>query len=174
MTPDKPNFRNHGDEETPGIRETHILERGHYENRGEVVDRSTPKVLPPLPEAAPKNRLGLAEWLTSDNHPLLARVTVNRYWQMIFGRGLVATSEDFGLQGKPPTHPELLDWLAWDFVNAEWNLHHLLKKMVLSHTYRQESKILPQALAKDPENLLLSRSPSYRMPAEMIRDELAR
>ena len=158
--------------EMPGIRETHILERGHYENRGEVVDRSTPKVLPPLPEAAPKNRLGLAEWLTSDNHPLLARVTVNRYWQMIFGRGLVATSEDFGLQGKPPTHPELLDWLARDFVNAEWNLHHLLKKMVLSHTYRQESKILPQALAKDPENLLLSRSPSYRMPAEMIRDGL--
>ena len=91
---------------------------------------------------------------------------------MIFGRGLVSTSEDFGMQGKPPTHPELLDWLARDFVSSGWNLHHLLKKMVLSHTYRQESRISQRAKDIDPENLLLSRSPAYRLPAEMIRDGL--
>jgi hypothetical protein len=158
--------------EMPGIRETHILERGHYENRGQVVERATPVVLSPFPDSAPKNRMGLAKWLTATDHPLLARVTVNRYWQMIFGRGLVSTSEDFGMQGKPPSHPELLDWLARDFVSSGWNLHHLLKKMVLSHSYRQDSKIIPMAQEKDPENLLLSRSSAYRLPAEMIRDGL--
>ena len=158
--------------EMQGVRETHILDRGHYENRGEVVNRATPAVLTPFPEGAPLDRLGLAKWLTASDHPLLARVTVNRYWQMIFGRGLVSTSEDFGMQGKPPSNPELLDWLARDFVKSGWNLHHLLKKMVLSHTYRQESKILPNAEEIDPENLLLSRAPAYRLPAEMIRDSL--
>jgi len=158
--------------EMPGLRETHVLERGLYSERGEVVKRATPQVLPPLPEGAPKNRLGLAKWLTSSDHPLLARVTVNRYWQMIFGRGLVSTSEDFGMQGKPPTHPRLLDWLARDFVNSGWDLRRLLKSMVLSHTYRQESRILPKAKEEDPENLLLSRAPAYRLPAEMIRDGL--
>ncbi|MDG1324717.1 MAG: DUF1553 domain-containing protein [Opitutales bacterium] len=158
--------------EMPGLRETHILDRGHYENRGEVVNRATPAVLTPIQEDAPLDRLGLARWLTSSDHPLLARVTVNRYWQMIFGQGLVSTSEDFGMQGKPPTHPDLLDWLARDFVHSGWDLHHLLKKMVLSHTYRQESKISATALEEDPENLLLSRAPSYRLPAEMIRDGL--
>ncbi|MFL2912087.1 MAG: DUF1553 domain-containing protein [Opitutales bacterium] len=158
--------------EIPGVRETHILERGHYENRGEVVQRATPEVLTPFPNGAPRDRLGLAEWLTNADHPLLARVTVNRYWQMIFGRGLVSTSEDFGMQGKPPTHPELLDWLARDLINSGWNLHHILKKMVLSHTYRQESRIISLAQEKDPENLLLSRSSAYRLPAEMIRDGL--
>ena len=111
-------------------------------------------------------------WLTASDHPLLARVTVNRYWQMIFGRGLVSTSEDFGMQGKPPTHPKLLDWLARDFINSGWNLHHLMKKMVLSHTYRQKSWISIRGKELDPENLLFSRSPSYRLPAEMIRDGL--
>ncbi|MBT5915326.1 MAG: DUF1553 domain-containing protein, partial [Opitutae bacterium] len=158
--------------EMPGLRETHILERGHYSNRGEVVGRASPAVLPTFPQGEPINRLGLAKWLTSSDHPLMARVTVNRYWQMIFGSGLVSTSEDFGMQGKPPTHPELLDWLARDFINSGWNMHHLLKKMVLSHTYRQESKILKFALEEDPENLLLSRAPAYRLPAEMIRDGL--
>lgn len=158
--------------EMPGLRETHILERGHYANRGKVVERTSPAVLPPFPQGEPLNRLGLAKWLTSSDHPLMARVTVNRYWQMIFGSGLVSTSEDFGMQGKPPTHPELLDWLARDFINSSWNMHHLLKKMVLSHTYRQESKILKSALEEDPENLLLSRAPAYRLPAEMIRDGL--
>ena len=158
--------------EMPGLRETHILERGHYANRGKVVERASPAVLPAFPPSEPLNRLGLAKWLTTSDHPLMARVTVNRYWQMIFGQGLVFTSEDFGMQGKPPTHPDLLDWLARDFVNSGWDLHHLLKKMVLSHTYRQESKILANALEEDPENILLSRAPSYRLPAEMIRDGL--
>ena len=94
--------------EMPGVRETHILDRGHYENRGEVVQRATPEVLTPFPDGASKDRLGLAKWLTATDHPLLARVTVNRYWQMIFGRGLVSTSEDFGMQGKPPTQNRLL------------------------------------------------------------------
>ena len=128
--------------EMPGLRETHILERGHYENRGRVVNRETPKVLTPFPKGVRMDRMGLAKvaHLLQIIH-FFARVTVNRYWQMIFGRGLVSTSEDFGLQGKPPSHPELLDWLARDFVSSGWNLHHLLKKMVLSHTYRQNSRI---------------------------------
>jgi hypothetical protein len=158
--------------EMPGLRETHILERGHYANRGQVVNRASPEILPPFPEGEPVNRLGLARWLTSADHPLMARVTVNRYWQMIFGQGLVSTSEDFGLQGKPPSHPDLLDWLARDFISSGWDLHHLLKKMVLSHTYRQESKFLPSATELDPENILLSRAPAYRLPAEMVRDGL--
>jgi hypothetical protein len=158
--------------EMPGLRETHILERGHYANRGQVVDRASPEILPPFPKGEPVNRLGLARWLTSADHPLMARVTVNRYWQMIFGQGLVSTSEDFGLQGKPPSHPDLLDWLARDFISSGWNMHHLLKKMVLSAAYRQESKILPTAAESDPENILLSRAPTYRLPAEMIRDSL--
>ena len=158
--------------EMPGLRETHILERGHYANRGKVVHRASPEILPLFPKDQPVNRLGLAKWLTAPDHPLLARVTVNRYWQMIFGKGLVSTSEDFGMQGKPPSHPELLDWLARDFVDSGWDLHELLKKMVLSHTYRQKSKILPIAQQIDPENLLLSRAPAYRLPAEMIRDSL--
>ena len=112
----------------------------------------------------------MAKWLTEKDHPLFARVTVNRYWQMIFGRGLVSTSEDFGSQGKPPSHPELLDWLARDFISSGWDLHHLLSQMVLSYTYRQSSKITKDALDKDPQNLLLARSSSYRWPAEMIRD----
>ena len=158
--------------EMPGLRETHILERGHYANRGKVVSRSSPAVLPAFPQGEPLDRLGLAKWLTSSDHPLMARVTVNRYWQMIFGQGLVTTSEDFGMQGNPPTHPDLLNWLARDFVNSGWDLHHLFKKMVLSHTYRQESKIFAAALEEDPENLFLSRAPAYRLPAEMIRDGL--
>ena len=158
--------------EMPGLRETHILERGHYADRGQVVNRASPQVLPAFPKSEPVNRLGLARWLTADDHPLMARVTVNRYWQMIFGKGIVSTSEDFGLQGKPPSHPDLLDWLARDFISSDWNLHHLLKKMVLSHTYRQESKILPAGIENDPENILLSRAPAYRLPAEMIRDSL--
>ena len=156
--------------EMPGKRETHILDRGLYSEPTEVVDRQPPEVLPVMKKEFPLNRLGLARWLTEEDHPLFARVTINRYWQMIFGRGLVSTSEDFGSQGKPPSHPELLDWLARDFIDSGWNLHHLLKKMVLSATYRQSSTISTLAREKDPENLLLARGPSYRWPAEMIRD----
>jgi hypothetical protein len=156
--------------EMSGQRETHILKRGLYSDRGEVVNRATPKVLPAFPGSSPSNRLGLAQWMTSSNHPLFARVTVNRYWQMIFGRGLVSTPEDFGRQGKPPSHPQLLDWLARDFIESGWDLRHLLKKMVLSSTYRQKSEFTKLAVETDPENLLLARGPSYRIPSEMIRD----
>ncbi len=151
-------------------RKTHILNRGLYSDRLEVVLANTPVALPAFPEKVSKDRLGLARWLTSSDHPLLARVTVNRYWQMIFGRGLVSTPEDFGSQGKPPTHPLLLDWLARDFINSGWDLRHLLKKMVLSATYRQSSRVGAKALEIDPENLLLSRCSAYRLPSEMIRD----
>ena len=156
--------------EMPEPRKTYILDRGLYSEPSEEVFRETPTTLPPLNETYPKDRLGLAKWLTEKDHPLFARVTVNRYWQMIFGRGLVSTSEDFGSQGKPPSHPELLDWLARDFISSGWDLHHLLSQMVLSYTYRQSSKITKDALDKDPQNLLLARSSSYRWPAEMIRD----
>ena len=127
--------------EMPGNRETHVLNRGLYSDRKEVVTAGTPGFLPSSNEKGPQNRLSLARWMTSPNHPLLARVTVNRYWQMIFGRGLVSTSEDFGSQGKPSTHPQLLDWLARDFIESGWNLRHLLGQMVLSSTYRQQSEL---------------------------------
>jgi len=156
--------------EMPGNRETHILNRGLYSDRKEVVTAETPDFLPFADKATPSNRLGLARWLTSPNHPLLARVTVNRYWQMIFGRGLVSTPEDFGRQGKPPSHPQLLDWLARDFIDSGWDLRHLFKQMVLSSTYSQRSEFTKRAGETDPENLLLARGPSYRLPSEMIRD----
>jgi hypothetical protein len=112
----------------------------------------------------------LAKWLTQPNHPLTARVAVNRYWQMLFGRGLVLTPENFGLQGQLPSHPELLDWLARDFISSGWDTKALLKKIVLSATYRQDSAARPELRERDPENRLLARGPSYRLPAEMIRD----
>ncbi|HZV35872.1 MAG TPA: DUF1553 domain-containing protein, partial [Verrucomicrobiae bacterium] len=135
-----------------------------------LVSRSTPAALPPFPKNAPRNRLGLAEWLTEPHHPLTARVAVNRYWQMLFGRGIVATAENFGVQGSPPTHPELLDWLARAYVNSGWDTKAILKKIVLSATYRQDSKMRRDLREKDPENLLLARGSSQRLPAEMIRD----
>ncbi|NNE93209.1 MAG: DUF1553 domain-containing protein [Verrucomicrobiales bacterium] len=157
--------------EEPGERHAYILERGHYENRGEKVGPATPEKLPPM-KTDPKNpsRLDLANWLIDPQHPLTARVTVNRYWQMMFGRGLVSTSEDFGSQGKPPSHPELLDWLARDFVNSGWDLRHLLKKMALSATYRQISNVSSDLRNRDPENIFLARSPSDGLSAEMLRD----
>jgi hypothetical protein len=127
-------------------------------------------VLPPFPAGSPKNRLGLAQWLIEPNHPLTARVAVNRFWQMVFGRGIVATAENFGVQGASPSHPELLDWLARDFVNSNWDVKALLKKVVLSATYRQDSKWRPDLREKDPENALLARGPSQRLSAEMVRD----
>ncbi len=156
--------------EMPGNRPTFVLERGEYSKRGEPVSAATPKVLPEMDPELPPNRLGLAKWLTDPAHPLTTRVTVNRYWQLMFGRGLVSTSEDFGSQGKPPSHPQLLDWLSRDFIAHGWDLHHLLRQIALSATYRQDSRVSPQMREKDPENLLLARSPSDRLPAEMIRD----
>ncbi|MFP6886393.1 MAG: DUF1549 domain-containing protein, partial [Opitutales bacterium] len=126
--------------EMPGNRETHILNRGLYSDRKEVVIAETPGFLLPSNEKGSQDRLSLARWLTAPNHPLLARVTVNRYWQMIFGRGLVSTPEDFGRQGKPPSHPQLLDWLARDLIESGWDLRHLFRQMVLSSTYRQSSE----------------------------------
>jgi len=156
--------------EQPSPYPTAILKRGAYDKPGKVVSADTPAFLPGLPKDAPRNRLGLARWLTSPDHPLTARVTVNRYWQMIFGNGLVATPEDFGNQSQPPTHPELLDWLARDFVDHEWDVHRLLRMLVLSATYRQSSVVSPEVRGVDPENRLLARGPSQRLSAEMIRD----
>ena len=118
----------------------------------------------------PKNRLGLAQWLFTDEHPLTSRVAVNRMWQEIFGRGIVKSSADFGMQGDLPTHPELLDWLAADFMEHGWNIKRLVKQLVMSATYRQSAKISPEKLAKDPENQFLSRGPRNRLSAEFIRD----
>ncbi len=151
---------------------TYVLTRGVYDSHGEQVEPGTPAVLPSFPEDEPRNRLGLAHWLVDPKHPLTARVTVNRYWQMLFGRGLVRSSEDFGLQGDPPTHPQLLDWLARDFVSSGWDVHELLRKIVLSATYRQSSVVSPDVRALDPENRWLGRGPSQRLSAEMIRDNV--
>ena len=149
-----------------------ILKRGIYDQRGEEVAADTPAFLPAMPRDAPRNRLGLARWLTSPEHPLTARVTVNRYWQMIFGKGLVRTPEDFGNQGQPPTHPELLDWLARDFIDHGWNLRHLLRQMVLSATYRQSAVVSAETRTRDLENVWFSRGPGQRLSAEMIRDNV--
>lgn len=123
------------------------------------------------PAGAPKNRLGLAKWLTQSEHPLTGRVVVNRFWQQLFGQGLVRTSDNFGLQGEWPTHPELLDWLTREFVDGGWNVKALLRQIVLSATYRQSSDVSPELLARDAENRLLARGPRFRMPAEIIRDQ---
>jgi hypothetical protein len=160
-------------EELAQPRPAYVLARGRYDaprNDTTRVTRATPALLPPFPADAPKNRLGLAQWLTDPHHPLTARVAVNRFWQMLFGRGIVATAENFGVQGSPPTHPELLDWLARDFVKSGWDVKATLKKIVLSATYRQNSRLRPDLRERDPENLLLARGPSQRLPAEMIRD----
>jgi hypothetical protein len=157
-------------EETPGIRKTFVLNRGSYEAPGEEVKPGTPAAILPFPSNLPANRLGLAQWMTRRDNPLVARVVVNHYWQLIFGRGLVATPEDFGSQGSLPTHPELLDWLAVDFQENHWDLKRLIRTMVLSTTYRLSSKASPQAKEKDPENLWLSHGSRYRKPMEMIRD----
>ncbi|MCC9627595.1 PSD1 and planctomycete cytochrome C domain-containing protein [Blastopirellula sp. JC732] len=150
---------------------SHIQERGEYDQLGEVVPRATPAMLPPMKEGAPVNRLGLAQWLVDPSHPLTARVTVNRFWQQVFGTGLVKTSEDFGLQGEPPSHPQLLDWLSSQFIEDGWDVKKMMKRFVMSSTYRQSSKISPEKLAQDPANRLLSRGPRYRLDAEMIRDQ---
>ena len=151
-------------------REVFLLERGVYDARGEQVFPATPAFLPEYPADAPKNRLGLAIWITSPDHPLTARVAVNRYWQMMFANGLVRTPEDFGLQSDMPSHPELLDWLARDFISNGWNVKRMLKTMALSSTYRQSATVTPEVRDRDPENILLARAPGNRLTAEMLRD----
>ncbi|HYI94879.1 MAG TPA: DUF1553 domain-containing protein [Bryobacteraceae bacterium] len=159
-------------EEMPQPRETRILFRGIYNSPGEQVDAGVPEqLLGTWPAGAPANRLGLAQWLTKPDHPLTARVVVNRYWQQLFGFGLVKTSDNFGLQGDWPSHPELLDWLAREFVDSGWDVKALLKTIVLSSTYRQDSAASKELFARDPENRLLARGPRFRLPAETIRDQ---
>ncbi|HUQ94259.1 MAG TPA: DUF1549 and DUF1553 domain-containing protein [Bryobacteraceae bacterium] len=151
-------------------RATHILQRGDYRSPGAPVEPGTPAVLPPLPVAASPSRLDLARWLVSPENPLTARVTVNRIWQQYFGRGIVKTSENFGTQGEPPSHPELLDWLAADFVGSGWRLKRLHRLIVTSAAYRQESKVRPELQKLDPGNALLARQSRIRLAAEFIRD----
>ncbi|MAF23346.1 MAG: hypothetical protein CMP26_12190 [Roseibacillus sp.] len=156
-------------------RKTYILDRGAYDQPikdgpDAVVHPGVPAALPPLPQGAPSNRLGLAKWLTSGSNPLTARVAVNRYWALLFGRGLTKSVDDFGNQGSPPSHPELLDWLAVDFVESGWDVKRMIKQIVLSATYRQTSRLTPQLARVDPENILLARSPRFRLQGEFIRD----
>lgn len=152
-------------------RDTFVLIRGAYDKPGEKVTPGVPAFLPPLPKDAPPNRLSLARWIVDRQNPLTSRVTVNRYWQMIFGTGIVKTTEDFGSQGELPSHPELLDYLAAEFVDQGWDVRRLIRSYVTSSTYRQSSTITPQLLAKDPENRLLARGTRYRLSAETIRDQ---
>ena len=148
----------------------YILDRGDYTSPSEKVGRETPDWLPTFPEDQPRNRLGFAKWLTSPDHPLTARVTVNRIWQEIFGRGIVATSDNFGLQGEHPSHPQLLDWLARDFIESGWDQKSMIRKMVISSTYAQDSGSSLKLRERDPENALLARGPARRLTAEQLRD----
>jgi len=151
-------------------RTTHLLLRGNYLTPGEEVPPGTPAFLPPLPAGVKVDRLALARWLVDPKNPLPTRVVVNRYWQMYFGTGLVKTSEDFGVQGEWPSHPELLDWLATEFVRSGWDVRAMQRLIVSSATYRQASRVSGELLQQDPENRLLGRGPRFRLPAEMIRD----
>jgi mono/diheme cytochrome c family protein len=157
-------------EEMPKRRDTFILVRGDFRTFGETVTPGVPARLPPLREGSPPNRLGLAQWLVDPRNPLVSRVTVNRYWQQYFGTGLVKTSEDFGSQGEWPTHPELLDWLASQFIASGWDVKAIQKMIVMSATYRQSSRTTPESIKYDPYNRMLSRGARFRLDAEMIRD----
>ncbi len=168
-------------QEMPTPRDTFMLLRGEYDKKGAKVTAATPASLPPLPAGAPLNRLGLAQWLVDPSHPLTARVAVNRYWQQFFGTGLVKTAEDFGAQGELPSHPELLDWVAVEFMQPtsgplgsggkKWDVKALVRLIVTSATYRQSSAVTPALLAKDADNRLLTRAPRLRLQAEFIRDQ---
>ncbi|MBK1877058.1 PSD1 and planctomycete cytochrome C domain-containing protein [Pelagicoccus mobilis] len=158
-------------EKADGEPHAFMLSRGDYEKKGDRVLADIPSVFGTLGEGAPNDRLGLARWLVSPENPLTSRVTVNRYWQNLFGRGLVETSEDFGIMGSNPSHPELLDWLAVDFQENGWDLKSLIKKMVMSSTYRQDSRIDPEELEADPDNIYLARGARYRLDGEVLRDQ---
>jgi mono/diheme cytochrome c family protein len=158
-------------QEMPVPRETHLLLRGQYDKPGPKVTPGVPASLTPLPAGAPNNRLGLARWLVDPANPLTARVAANRYWETFFGTGLVKTAEDFGTQGEWPSHPELLDWLATEFVRTGWDVKAMQHLIVTSATYRQSSRATPELLRRDPENRLLARGPRFRLPAETIRDQ---
>ncbi|MFM8360848.1 MAG: DUF1553 domain-containing protein, partial [Verrucomicrobiota bacterium] len=152
----------------PQPRETYVHVRGDFLTRGRTVTPGVPAVFPPLPTNAPADRLALARWLVDPAHPLTARVAVNRFWERCFGTGLVKTSEDFGRQGEAPSHPELLDWLATEFVRTGWDMKALHKTIVMSATYRQDAATDARRQEQDPDNRLLSRGPRFRLDAEMI------
>ncbi len=151
-------------------REAYFLKRGQYDQRGDLVSRAVPAVLPPLPKSETTNRLDFARWLVRPEHPLTARVTINRFWQQFFGTGIVKSSSDFGAQGEWPSHPELLDWLATEFIHVGWDMKQMIRLMVTSATYRQSSAVTAEVLQKDPSNRLYARGPRFRLDAEMIRD----
>jgi hypothetical protein len=151
-------------------RETFVLGRGQYDNPKEKVSAGVPAFLPPMAPGLPTNRLGLAKWIVNPSNPLTARVAVNHFWQEYFGVGIVKTSEDFGSQGEQPSNPQLLDWLATEFVRTGWNVKAMQRLIVTSATYRQSSRITPELEERDPENRLLARGPRFRLPAELIRD----
>jgi len=155
----------------PERRVTHVLKRGAYDAPADTVEPGTPDRIFPFPSDAPRNRLGLARWMTDPKNPLTARVAVNRVWKLHFGRGLVTTVEDFGAQGRLPSHPELLDWLAGEFIRSGWDRKALHKLILMSATYRQTSAAPPELLARDPDNVLLARGPKHRLGAEVIRDQ---
>ena len=157
-------------EDLPEPRTTYILERGGYEEKGKQVYPNTPKALMGFADSLPKNRLGLTQWLVDKKNPLTARVIVNRFWKMYFGQGIVKTVEDFGNQGSLPSHPELLDWLALEFMNSGWDIKAFQKLIVMSATYRQSSRATESTRKNDPSNMLLARGPSTRLGAEFIRD----
>jgi hypothetical protein len=156
--------------EEDGPAMAYVLYRGGYDARREHVSAGTPGMLPPMPKDYPKNRLGLAEWLMRPENPLTARVTVNRFWQQLFGEGIVRSIGDFGMTGQPPSHEQLIDWLAVEFRESGWDIKHMFRLMLTSSTYRQAASVTPEKLEKDPLNHLLSRGPRFRMDAEMIRD----
>jgi hypothetical protein len=160
-------------DDLPKGRQTYVLERGQYDGprMDQPVEPRVPEHIFPARPGQPQNRLGLARWLMDPDHPLTARVTVNRYWTMLFGRGLVPSVMDFGSQGERPSHPSLLDWLALDFIQSDWNVKRCLKQMVTSATYRQSSWSKPGVFARDPDNQLLGRASRFRLNAEFIRDQ---
>jgi hypothetical protein len=158
-------------QEEPTPRPAFVLERGNYDRRGAKVQPTTPAALPSMGKDLPRNRLGLAKWATDPANPLTSRVAINRLWQILFERGLVETADNFGVTGSAPSHPELLDWLAGEFVSGGWNIKAMLREIALSATYRQSSRGTPELRARDPQNLLLGRAPARRLTAEMLRDQ---
>jgi hypothetical protein len=157
-------------QERPQMPTAFVLFRGEYDKRRDQVKPGTPRVLPPMPPELPRNRLGFAQWLMRPDHPLTARVTVNRFWQEVFGTGIVKTSEDFGVSGEAPSHPELLDWLAVEFRESGWDVKRFFKLLVMSSAYQQSATATPEKLEEDAQNRLLSRGPRFRMDGEMVRD----
>ena len=153
-------------------RVTHVHNRGSFLDPGDKVTAAVPEAFNPLPAGAAANRLGMAKWLVSRENPLTARVLANRYWAQFFGTGIVETQEDFGTQGQPPSHPELIDWLAVDFMDGGWSMKRLCKTIVMSATYRQSSRVTPELVERDRFNRLLARGPRVRFDAEMLRDNV--